>query len=248
MTSLHLIMDGKQGTGGPKGDMAQDGKKRKRKRRTNRPQRVNVNGFYGTGRHGQSNKGNSRDEAPANNCKENCKNMEVQNGMCMGSGNENKTSPISKGMIDLGLQEKESLTLIDTGGVGIDLPACAMIKIADVLNTTFTDEDGLGLVDCEVVSDTQNKLVLGFNQNETMISIPLERMRLSNDLLTEEESKTGMCVLLLFPSSDNLNVLGFPLYTTTYTVFDLDSNSVWFAPAVEGRARNATASKFEVFP
>ena len=190
MTSLHLAMGGKQGNGGQNSGMVQDGEERQRQRRSTKPKRSKVNGMYGSCRSSQSDGGNGRDKRGPNYCKGNCRDKELRNNLCNGTRNENKNNTSNRDMIDLGLQQNEDLTLIDTGGVDIVIPRTAIIKVAEALSTTFSDKDGLGLVDCETISDAQNTLVLGFNQNKTMVSIPLDRMRLSNDLMTEDDAKT----------------------------------------------------------
>ncbi|KAF1735532.1 putative aspartic-type endopeptidase OPSB [Beauveria bassiana] len=156
----------------------------------------------------------------------------------------NATTP---GLIDLGLKKKETFTLFDTGGVDLQLPAGVLRKMARALDANFSEEDGLGPVECDKLS-ADNKLVLGFNNDKVKATMALDKIRVSEDIADPELTRAGLCevgVSAVDPST-NLNSIGFGFFTDVYTVFDLESNSLWFAQAKGDPS--APGAQLEEFP
>ncbi|KAK8931777.1 hypothetical protein VCV18_000304 [Metarhizium anisopliae] len=116
--------------------------------------------------------------------------------------------------------------------------------MAKALGTRFRD-GRLDSVDCAVVSDN-NKLLFGFNNDKTVVSVPLSHTRISNTVLNAEERASGECFLQIdaVAQGENLNSMGFPWGSAVYTVFDLDKNRLLFAEAVE----NSTQPDLQPFP
>lgn len=186
---------------------------------------------------GNNKKGNGKNNQNGGNNKKNNKNGNQDNGN-QDNGNQNN------GIIDLGLKSSEKFTLIDTGGVGLQLPRDSVEAMAKALGTRFRD-GRLDSVDCAVVSDN-NKLLFGFNNDKTVVSVPLSHTRISNTVLNAEERASGECFLQIdaVAPGENLNSMGFPWGSAVYTVFDLDKNRLLFAEAVE----NSTQPDLQPFP
>ncbi|KID98095.1 Peptidase A1, partial [Metarhizium majus ARSEF 297] len=192
----------------------------------------------GNNRDGQNNKkGNGKNNQNGGNNKNSNKNGNQNDGN-QNNGNQNN------GIIDLGLKPSEKFTLIDTGGVGLQLPRDSVEAMAKALGTRFRD-GRLDPVDCAVVSDN-NKLLFGFNNDKTVVSVPLSHTRISDTVLNAEDRASGKCFLQIdaVAPGENLNSMGFPWGSAVYTVFDLDKNRLLFAEAVE----NSTQPDIQPFP
>ncbi|PMB68372.1 putative aspartic-type endopeptidase OPSB [Beauveria bassiana] len=170
-----------------------------------------------------------------------------ENGGNKNGGNKNGGNATTPGLIDLGLKKKETFTLFDTGGVDLQLPAGVLRKMARALDANFSEEDGLGPVECDKLS-ADNKLVLGFNNDKVKATMALDKIRVSEDIADPELTRAGLCevgVSAVDPST-NLNSIGFGFFTDVYTVFDLESNSLWFAQAKGDPS--APGAQLEEFP
>ncbi|KAH0597628.1 hypothetical protein MHUMG1_05008 [Metarhizium humberi] len=126
-------------------------------------------------------------------------------------------------VLNLGLKPSEKFTLIDTGGVGLQLPRDSLEAMAKALGTRFRD-GRLDSVDCAVVTDN-NKLLFGFNNDKTVVSVPLSHTRISNTVLNAEERASGECFLQIDAVAQ-------------------DKNRLLFAEAVE----NSTQPDLQPFP
>lgn len=201
----------------------------------------------GSNRNGNSNgngNGGGNNQNGNGNRNGNGNNRGNKNGNSRNGNNSNKVS--NNGTINLGLKPAETFTLIDTGGVGVQLPGDSVRNLARALGTTFSDQDGMGLVDCAVASDKNNKLLFGFNQDKVTLSMPLSHAVVSKDILSPEDQRSGKCALAIsaVQQGSNLNSMGFPWGSAVYTVYDLDKNRLLFAEAVQ----NATTSDIQQFP
>ncbi|QPG95079.1 hypothetical protein C2857_007593 [Epichloe festucae Fl1] len=148
--------------------------------------------------------------------------------------------------INLGLGKEERFTSVNSGGIGLTLPFDVLLSIAGALDTTMLGSGGLDTVDCEVVKDPRNKLVFGFNDDKLKVAVPLSRLAVADEYLTDTQLRGGRCRLVIMANSlrDTLNSLGFPFLSSVYTVFDLEQDKLWFAEAVQ----NPTESKLQEFP
>lgn len=161
----------------------------------------------------------------------------------MGGAARNQTSGNA---VDLGLKGDDVFSLFDTGGVDFTLPANVVSKMAKMLGTTFSARDGMGPVDCKVLS-ADNKILMNFNNGKTTAEVPLSFLRVSKELTDPEITKKGMCeVGVEVRAKDDVTSIGFPFFAAVYTVFDLENNSLWFAPAKGDPS--APAGKLEEFP
>ncbi|KFG87178.1 putative aspartic-type endopeptidase (OpsB) [Metarhizium anisopliae] len=230
---------GDRGGNGGKGDNQRD--------RGNRNNGDGGNNKKGNGKNNQNggnnkknNKNGNQDNGNQDNGNQNNGN---QNNGNQNNGNQNNGNQ-NNGIIDLGLKPSETFTLIDTGGVGLQLPRDSLEAMAKALGTRFRD-GRLDSVDCAVVSDN-NKLLFGFNNDKTVVSVPLSHTRISNTVLNAEERASGECFLQIdaVAQGENLNSMGFPWGSAVYTVFDLDKNRLLFAEAVE----NSTQPDLQPFP
>ncbi|KAM3498739.1 hypothetical protein MY10362_007956 [Beauveria mimosiformis] len=199
---------------------------------------------------GNGNGGNGGDGNGKNNGKKNggYQNGGNKNGGNKNGGNKNGGNATTPGLIDLGLKEEETFTLFDTGGVDLQLPAGVLRKMARALGTDFSEQDGvLGPVECGKLS-ADNKLVLGFNNDEVQATMALDKIRVSEEIADPELTRAGLCEVGAFavdPES-NLNSIGFVFFTDVYTVFDLETNSLWFAQAKGDPS--APGAQLEEFP
>lgn len=197
------------------------------------------------GNGGKGDRGNGNNRDGQNNKKGNGKNNQNggNNKNSNKNGNQNDGNQ-NNGIIDLGLKPSEKFTLIDTGGVGLQLPRDSVEAMAKALGTRFRD-GRLDPVDCAVVSDN-NKLLFGFNNDKTVVSVPLSHTRISDTVLNAEDRASGKCFLQIdaVAPGENLNSMGFPWGSAVYTVFDLDKNRLLFAEAVE----NSTQPDIQPFP
>lgn len=129
------------------------------------------------------------------------------------------------------------ISLLDSGNPGIGIPAASIKKMAKGLGTTFSERDGLGLVDCNLVN-SQSMLTFGFNQDKIKINVPLDTIVVPQRFV----NKTG-CALPIFPSQ-GLPSLGFPFLQSAYVVFDMDKQRLLLAQA----KLNVTESNIKEFP
>ena len=183
-----------------------------------------------------------------NNDNGNKKDKGKKNGGNKNDGNKNGGNSTSGNLIDLGLKEAETFTLFDTGGVALTLPAGVLKNMAKALDTDFSEESGeLGPVECGKLN-AGNKIVMGFNDDSVQMTLGLDKIRLSEELTAPELTKAGMCQVGAFAGDpkENLNSMGFVFFTDVYTVFDLESNSLWFAQAKGDPG--APAGQLEEFP
>ncbi|KAK2591876.1 hypothetical protein QQS21_010428 [Conoideocrella luteorostrata] len=134
---------------------------------------------------------------------------------------------------NLGLGQSNGFTAIDTSAPFIAIPNDSIANLAKALGTSFSDQSGLGLIDCALASG-DNSLIFGFNNDSTLISVPLSRIVISKDVLTKEDQQSGRCALSIAAAGpkDALNVMGYPFMTAVYTVFDMDNKRLLFAKAV----------------
>lgn len=252
MTSIRLSMDGQRPQQGQQGQR----NRRSYTRALPRPLRLN-GGHNGSGNGGNGDNGrNKNNNGNRNNQSGNGNNNGNQNrngngGNRNGTGNNNTNNnntgsrASNNGTINLGLKPTETFTLIDTGGVGLQLPSDSVRNLAQALGTTFTDKDGIGFIDCALASNSNNKLLFGFNQDKITVSMPLSHAVVSKGLLSPEDQRTGKCALAIsaVQQGRNLNSMGYPWGSSVYTVYDLDKNRLLFAEAVQ----NATASDIQEF-
>ncbi|EFY88469.1 aspartic-type endopeptidase (OpsB), putative [Metarhizium acridum CQMa 102] len=199
----------------------------------------NGNQNNGNQNNGNQNNGN-QNNGNQNNGNQNNGN---QNNGNQNNGNQNNGNQ-KNDIIDLGLKPSEAFTLIDTGGVILQLPRDSVEALAKALGTRVRDGE-LDAVDCAVVSDN-NKLLFGFNNDKTIVGVPLSHTQISNSVLTAEDRDSGKCRLGIaaVAPDENLNSMGFPWASAVYTVFDLDNNRLLFAEAVE----NSTQPDIRPFP
>ncbi|KAM3549641.1 hypothetical protein MY1884_008646 [Beauveria asiatica] len=202
-------------------------------------------GDGGDGGNGGNGNGNYKNNGEKNG---GYKNGGYKNGGNKNGGNKNGGNATTPGLIDLGLKEEETFTLFDTGGVDLQLPAGVLRKMARALGTDFSEQDGvLGPVECGKLS-ADNKLVLGFNNDKVQATMALDKIRVSEEIADPELTRAGLCEVgasAVDPES-NLNSIGFVFFTDVYTVFDLESNSLWFAQAKGDPS--APGAQLEEFP
>ncbi|TQV93324.1 hypothetical protein V2A60_010247 [Cordyceps javanica] len=216
----------------------------------------------GNGNGNNTNKGNGNENTKNKNKKKNKNKNKNQNGNKGNNGNTGNTGNTGSNgnngnLINLGLKKKEGLTLFDTGGIDLTLPAGVVKSMAKALDTEFSEEDGLGPVECDKLS-AGNKLVMGFNNDSVKTTLGLDKLRLSEELTNPAIKNDGLCqvgvnVIRKPPKpkdgeepEETFNIMGFVYYTDVYTVFDLESNSLWFAQA-EGDP-SAPGGQLEEFP
>ncbi|KAG8424704.1 hypothetical protein J3458_001476 [Metarhizium acridum] len=130
-------------------------------------------------------------------------------------------------VMDLGLGRSEGFTSVNTGTPFIVIPSGSMENLARALDTTFSEKDGLGLVNCQLASGNSS-LIFGFNQGQTMLSVTLARTVISKEI--SKTSQTGSCALAI--AQLMINVMGYPFMSAVNTVFDRDSERMMFAQAV----------------
>lgn len=221
-----------------------NGKKNQDSKKGNKNGNKNENG-NGNGDNDNNDNGNKKDKGQKNGGNKNDGN---KNGGNKNGGNKNGGNSTSGNLIDLGLTEDQAFTLFDTGGVALTLPAGVLKNMAKALDTDFSDEFGdLGPVECGKLN-AGNKIVMGFNEDGVQMTLGLDKIRLSEEQTDPELAKAGLCQVGAFAGDpkENLNSMGFVFFTDVYTVFDLDSNSLWFAQAKGDPG--APAGQLEEFP
>ncbi|KND91135.1 putative aspartic-type endopeptidase opsB [Tolypocladium ophioglossoides CBS 100239] len=138
---------------------------------------------------------------------------------------------------DLAPRNGLGFSLLDSGNPGIGIPAASIEIMAKVLRTTFSQRDGLGLVDCNLLNN-RSMLTFGFNQDKIKIDMPLDTI-----VVPARFVKGTGCALPIFPSQDTAS-LGFPFLQSVYVVFDMDKERLLLAQA----KLNVTESNIKEFP
>ncbi|TWU74287.1 hypothetical protein ED733_005283 [Metarhizium rileyi] len=137
--------------------------------------------------------------------------------------------------VDLGLGQSKGLTSVSSSTPSLLVPKGSMENLAQALGTTFSDADGLGPVDCALAATDDNSLLFGFNQDQTVLSVPLSRTLVPKEM-SGDASKSGRCALAIASAGtddDAVNVMGYPFMSAVYTVFDKEGERLMFAPAAE---------------
>ncbi|TQV98491.1 Peptidase aspartic, catalytic [Cordyceps javanica] len=148
-----------------------------------------------------------------------------------GGGNRNSTTAAGA-EINLGLDPADGLTLVDTGGVEMGLPAPVLARMARALGAAFSERDGLGAVECARLPGSE--LVMRFRNDTVEARVPLGNMRVSEALLPDGKAlaRRGLCVLAVGPARPGgLSTATLPFLAAVYTVFDLDNDRLLFAQA-----------------
>lgn len=169
-----------------------------------------------------------------------------------GNGNSNNGSNAcngSKNEINLGLDPRDGFILMDTGGVEMALPAHVVSALAQALGTSFSEDDGLGPVPCGQL-EGDAALIMRFQDDAVETRVPLAHMRLSAALADPALTSDGLCQLVVRAVADGggegTSVATLPFFAAVYTVFDLDGNRLFFAPAKGDPG--APAAQLEEFP
>ncbi|KAM3520691.1 hypothetical protein MY4038_009317 [Beauveria bassiana] len=205
------------------------------------------------GRNSGQNKKNNRKNNDKNNCKNNdqgdgSRNNNDKDGND-GADNENENGDKNGGnLIDLPINKDDTFALFDTGGVDLTLPPDVVKDMAKALDTEFREKSSnLGPVECGKLN-AGNKLVMGFNDDGVQMTMGLDKLRLSEELTDPKLTEAGMCQVGVTAGDqdNNLSSIGFVFFTDVYTVFDLESNSLWFAQAKGDPG--ATGGQLEEFP
>ncbi|KAM0287782.1 hypothetical protein ACHAQH_000314 [Verticillium albo-atrum] len=162
-------------------------------------------------------------------------------------GNNNRTNSSSpaRGLrtaatTNLTPQDGLPVTLIDTGAPSILLPAASMQMLAKALGTTFSEQDGLGLVDCQKLT-ADSAMVFRFNNDAITIRAPMDTLVVPQEFLLD--AQPGRCALPIFPSQDTA-VMGLPALQSAYVVFDMDNRKLLMAQA----KLNVTESSIREYP
>ncbi|ATY64948.1 Peptidase catalytic [Cordyceps militaris] len=172
-----------------------------------------------------------------------------------GNGNSNNGSNACNGSkngnteINLGLDPRDGFILMDTGGVEMALPAHVVSALAQALGTSFSEDDGLGPVPCGQL-EGDAALIMRFQDDAVETRVPLAHMRLSAALADPALTSDGLCQLVVRAVADGggegTSVATLPFFAAVYTVFDLDGNRLFFAPAKGDPG--APAAQLEEFP
>ncbi|KAM0330057.1 hypothetical protein ACHAQA_004228 [Verticillium albo-atrum] len=124
-------------------------------------------------------------------------------------------------------QEGLPVSLMDTGAPTILLPAASMQLLATALGTTFTQQDGLGLIDCQKLN-RDTAMVFRFNNDAIAIRAPMDTLIVPQELV--RDAAPGQCVLPIFPGEDTA-VMGLPMLQSAYVVFDMENRRLMMAQA-----------------
>ncbi|KAM3465585.1 hypothetical protein NHJ6243_001562 [Beauveria neobassiana] len=134
---------------------------------------------------------------------------------------------------DLGLDQRSAVTLMNTAGGAMALPAAVVAKMAGALGTSFSATNGLGPVDCGRLGGDA-ALLMRFRNNTVEARVPLANLRVSAELADPAIAQRGLCEVAIRPVPDGgaePNVATLPFFAAMYTVFDLGNRSLWFAQA-----------------
>ncbi|KAM3517429.1 hypothetical protein NHJ13051_008987 [Beauveria bassiana] len=134
---------------------------------------------------------------------------------------------------DLGLDQRSAVTLMNTAGGAMALPAAVVAKMAGALGTSFSATNGLGPVDCGRLGGDA-ALLMRFRNDTVEARVPLSNLRVSAELADPAIAQRGLCEVAVRPVPDGgaePNVATLPFFAAMYTVFDLGNRSLWFAQA-----------------
>ncbi|OAA37087.1 candidapepsin-4 precursor [Beauveria brongniartii RCEF 3172] len=146
--------------------------------------------------------------------------------------------------IDLKLDQRSAVTLMNTAGGVMALPAAVVAGMARALGTSFSATNGIGPVDCGRLGGGAT-LLMRFRNDTVEARVPLGNLRVSAELADPAIAQRGLCEVAVRPVPDGgaePNVATLPFFAAMYTVFDLGNRSLWFAqargdPAVPGGAQ-----------
>ncbi|CRK26912.1 hypothetical protein BN1708_000698 [Verticillium longisporum] len=141
---------------------------------------------------------------------------------------------------DLAPRDGLPVTLMDTGAPSILLPAASLQMLATALGTTFSEQDGLGLIDCQKLT-ADSAMVFRFNNDAIAIRAPMDMLVMPQELV--QDARPGQCVLPVFPSQDTA-VMGLPMLQSAHVVFDMDGEKLLMAQA----KFNVTESSLREYP
>ncbi|EEY20031.1 aspartic protease [Verticillium alfalfae VaMs.102] len=172
--------------------------------------------------------------------------VSMETGISGGNG-KNSSSPTNNGAprtaaatTDLTPRDGLPVALMDTGAPSILLPAPSMQMLATALGTTFSEQDGLGLIDCQKLT-ADSAMVFRFNNDAITIRAPMDTLVVPQELV--QDARPGQCVLPVFPSQDTA-VMGLPMLQSAYVVFDMDGEKLLMAQA----KFNVTESSLREYP
>ncbi|KJZ72601.1 hypothetical protein HIM_07960 [Hirsutella minnesotensis 3608] len=130
---------------------------------------------------------------------------------------------------------------LDTGSPSVILPKEMVQNLARTLGANFSDDQGMGPVDCGLAR-SDAVMEFGFNKDSIKIRLPLEMM-------LEPKAKTGSddCMLAVLPSDGpdkDIATLGAAMMQAAYIVFDIDQKRLLMAQAKP----NVTESAIKELP